>query len=198
MRRNATDSTYQLTSKIWELGSHVIGRMDLIRAARPVMARLADLTGETVHLSRLDGTEVVYVDRIESRHHIRAHMNVGARAPAIATAPGKAMLAHMQDDCLEGFRRHLKRCAGRPRTPLEELRDGLELARQQGYAAIPHDEGIAACASVILDGHGKLAGAVGVSGPEARIKRRQLEQIAVYVTDAANSISAELGYRRPD
>jgi DNA-binding IclR family transcriptional regulator len=62
------------------------------------MAKLAKVTGETVHLSILEGTEVVYVDKIESAHHIPAHTSVGMRAPASTMATGKAMLAQLPDD----------------------------------------------------------------------------------------------------
>src|SRR4051794_31001478 len=88
-------STYELTTKIWELGSLAIRRMGLLKIARPAMIRLAEQTTETVHLSILDDTEIVYVDKIDSAHHIRAHTSVGSRAPAWAVATGKAMLAQM-------------------------------------------------------------------------------------------------------
>lgn len=197
VRRNPADSTYELTTRIWELGNHVIRRMDFVRVARPAMTKLAGTIGETVHLSMLDGTDVVYLDKIESEHHIRAHTSVGARAPAFTMATGKAMLAHMPDDYLERFRPHLRRYTGTTRTTIEELRADVELARRQGYAAVPHGEwreGIAACACAVLGRSGELVGAIGMSGPDSRIKRRNLRQIAVHVMDAARDISLALGH----
>ena len=197
VRRNAADSSYELTTKIWELGSHVIRRMDLVKLARPAMERLADITGETVHLSVLDGIDVVYLDKIESAHHIRAHTSVGARAPAFTMATGKAMLAHMTNDYLERFGPHLRRYTSTTRTSIEALRADVEQARKQGYAAVPHGEwreGIAACASAILGRSGEVVGAIGLSGPDSRIKPKQLRQIAPHVMDAARSISSALGY----
>lgn len=201
VHKNDADSTYELTVKIWELGNHVIGRMDLVKMARPAMTRLADLTGETVHLSVLDDTDVVYVDKIESEHHIRAHTRVGARAPAYTMATGKAMLAHMPDDYCERFRPHFKRYTSTTRTTIEELRADVEAARRQGYAAVPHGEwreGIAACACAILGRSGEVAGAIGVSGPDSRIKRKQLKEFAVHIMDAARAISNALGHRAQD
>lgn len=200
VRQNPADSTYELTAKLWELGNHVIRRMDLVKMARPAMVKLAETTGETVHLSMLEGTDVVYLDKIESEHHIRAHTSVGARAPAFTMATGKAMLAHMPDDYLERFRPHLRRYTSTTRTTIEELRADVELARKQGYAAVPHGEwreGIAACACAILGRTGEVAGAIGMSGPDSRIKRRELRQIAVHVMEAARAISLALGHRDP-
>src|SRR5690606_27539600 len=132
VRQLAEDRSYELTTRIWELGSRVVDRMDLVRVARPSLERLAAITGETVHLSMLDDTDVVYLDKIESEHHIRAHTRVGARAPAFTMATGKAMLAHVPRSYLERFRPLMKRYTPTTRTSIEELAADVELARQQG------------------------------------------------------------------
>jgi len=197
----AANSTYQLTTKLWELGNDVMRRMDLIQIARPAMARLAEATGETVHLSVLRGTDVIYLDKIESAHHIRAHTSVGMRAPAFTMATGKAMLAHLPDSYLELFRPHLRSYTSTTRTTIEALREDVELARRQGYAVVPHGEwreGIAACAAAILNRSGEVVGAIGMSGPDSRIKRKQLKLFAEHVMEAARTASLALGYAPRD
>lgn len=197
VRQLPSNSAYELTTKIWELGSHVIRRLDLSAVARPAMMRLAQETGESVHLSILVDTDVVYIDKIESSHHIRAHTQVGARAPAFAMATGKAMLAHMPDSYLERFRPLLGKFTDYTRTSLEELKADIGAIRAQGYAIVPHGEwrdGIAACACAILDRSGEVAGAIGISGPDSRIRLKELRQHSVHVVDAARAISATLGY----
>lgn len=192
---------YELTTRIWELGSRVIRRMDLTRIARPAMARLAEQTGETVHLSVLDGSEVVYLDKIESAHHIRAHTSVGARAPAYTVATGKAMLAQMPDRYLDRFEGQMSRFTDSTRTTLAELRDDIRIVREQGHALVTEGEwreGIAACACAILNRSGELSGAIGMSGPDSRIKRKQLREFAPYVMEAARTISVALGYAPRD
>jgi DNA-binding IclR family transcriptional regulator len=199
VRQVPVNSSYELTTKIWELGSHVIRRMDLVKIARPAMTRLAEQTGETVHLSVLEDTDVIYLDKIESAHHIRAHTSVGSRAPAFTVATGKAMLSHMPDDYLERFRPHLRAYTETTRTTIEALREDIALARAQGHAVVPLGEwrdGIAACACAILGRSGELVGAIGMSGPDSRVKRKQLKLIAPQVMEAAQAISAALGYAR--
>lgn len=188
---------YELTIRIWELGVHVIRRLDLTKVARPAMTRLAEITGETVHLSVLDGTEVLYLDKIESAHHIRAHTSIGARAPAHAVATGKAMLSCMPEAYLERLGEVLPRFTETTRTTLKELRADIRVAREQGYALVPRGEwreGIAACACAILGRSGDVVGAIGMSGPDSRIRRRQLKEIAPHVMAAARDISVALGY----
>ena len=199
VRQLPANSTYELTTKIWELGSHVIRRMDLVKVARPAMMRLAEQTGETVHLSILEDTDVIYLDKIESMHHIRAHTSIGSRAPAYTVATGKAMLSHMPDEYLERFRPYMRRYTETTRTTIEELLDDIRLARAQGYAEVLRGEwreGIAACSCAILGRSGEVIAAIGMSGPDTRIKRKQLKQIAPQVVEAAQSISAALGYAR--
>jgi DNA-binding IclR family transcriptional regulator len=199
VRQVPLNSSYELTTKIWELGSHVIRRMDLVTLARPAMIRLAEQTGETVHLSVLEDIDVIYLDKIESAHHIRAHTSVGSRAPAYTVATGKAMLAHMPDDYLERFRPHLRAYTETTRTTIEALAEDIRQTRAQGYAVVPQGEwrdGIAACACAILGRSGELVGAIGISGPDTRVKRKQLKLIAPQVTEAAQTISAALGYAR--
>lgn len=190
-------STYELTLKIWELGSNVVRRLDLVSIARPAMEKLAQATGETVHLSVLDDTDVVYVDKIESRHQIRAHTSVGMRAPAFAMATGKAMLAHEPDEALDRFRPLFKRYTATTRVTPEELMADIRQIRQQGYATVLQGEwrdGIAACACAILGQAGDVAGAIGISGPDSRLKRKELKQFSEDVREAARSISAALGH----
>jgi DNA-binding IclR family transcriptional regulator len=163
------------------------------------MTKLAEITGETIHLSVLDDTDVIYVDKIEGAHHIRAHTSVGARAPAYTVATGKAMLAQLPDSYLERFRPLLERYTDTTRTTIEELRDDIEQARGQGYASVLHGEwreGIAACACAILGRSGELAGAIGMSGPDSRIKRKQIKEYSVHVMEAARTIASALGYTR--
>lgn len=196
VRQIPPHSTYELTTRLWELGSHVVRRMDLISLARPAMERLAAATGETVHLSVLDDTDVLYLDKIESEHHIRAHTRVGQRAPAWSVATGKAMLAYKPDSYLDRFEPLFQQYTTTSRASLSELRDDVAAARAQGYSMVLHGEwreGIAAVACAIRGPTGELVGAIGMSGPDIRIKRKQLKEYAVHVVEAGRAIERSLG-----
>lgn len=197
VRQVPPNSAYELTTKIWELGSHVIRRMDLSKVARPAMLHLAESTGETVHLSILADTDVVYIDKIEGAHHIRAYTSVGARAPAFAMATGKAMLAHMPEKYLDRFVPLFQKYTAHTRATLEELKADLDMVRAEGFAIVPHGEwrdGIAACACAILDRNGEVVGAIGMSGPDSRLSVDDLKRFSPHVMQAAHAISTALGY----
>ena len=114
VRREGTEGTYAATIRLWELGSAVLGKLDLNRAAQPWMEWLLDRTRETVHLSVLDGDEVVYVHKLDSPEPIRAYTSIGGRAPAHCVATGKAMLAWAGEPALAALSTRLR--AHSPRT----------------------------------------------------------------------------------
>ncbi len=93
VRQIQRGGAYELTLKLWELGMEVHSRLDLAEVASRPMRELAEATGETVHLSMLEDDHVVYVDKIDSPHPIRAYSRKGGRAPAHCVATGKVLLA---------------------------------------------------------------------------------------------------------
>ena len=98
---------------------------------------------------------------------------------------------------LDRFRPLFKRYTDATRVTLEDLQADIIQVRQQGYAMVLHGEwreGIAACACAILGQGGELAGAIGISGPDSRLKRKDLKQYSEHVMEAARAISAALGH----
>lgn len=67
--------------------------LDVRQLLRPLMLQMQEQSGQTVHLATLDGADVVYVDKLESRTGIRLSSMIGGRNPAYCTGVGKALLA---------------------------------------------------------------------------------------------------------
>ncbi|MEU7745007.1 IclR family transcriptional regulator [Nonomuraea sp. NPDC049158] len=84
---------YRLGIRALRAGMSYIERDDLVQRARPVMNDLNDELGETVHLARLDGVEIVYLATNISRHSLAVVTRPGRRLPCWATGLGKAILA---------------------------------------------------------------------------------------------------------
>lgn len=67
---------------------------DAWRAPRhAILKALVAEIGETCNLTLLDGTEVVYLDRVEAAWPLRLHFQTGSRVPAHCSASGKLLLA---------------------------------------------------------------------------------------------------------
>ncbi len=85
---------YQLGGRLFEFGERVPQRRYLREAALPFMGDLYEVTHETVHLAVLEGTDVLYVERILGhRTQPRPPSRVGGHLPAYCTGVGKALLA---------------------------------------------------------------------------------------------------------
>jgi DNA-binding IclR family transcriptional regulator len=192
VKRNEANSSYELSSKIWEIGLKVGMRFNIAKIARPHMVSLAEKTGESVHLSVLDRTEVVYIDKIESLQPIRSYTSVGGRAPAWCVATGKVMLAKSLTDVstipLTSFTHQ---------TITEPAMLEAEFAdiRNRGYAVNRGEwrDGVFGIAAAISDATGKIVGAIGISGPETRFRARDIKTWSTMVVEAADAVSRSVG-----
>ncbi len=64
--RHDETNRYRLGSHCLALGSRFLEGIDLHAQALPRLAWLVEVTGETAHVGVPDGTEVVYLDRVET------------------------------------------------------------------------------------------------------------------------------------
>jgi DNA-binding IclR family transcriptional regulator len=87
--------------RLFELARLVPMATDLRETALPFIEDLYEATHETVHLGILDGTEVVYIEKIAGHRISAVQTRVGGRMPAYCTGLGKAMLAYSPPEVLE-------------------------------------------------------------------------------------------------
>lgn len=186
---------YRCTLKIWELGSRVLERLDIRPAARPMVEALAARTGETVHLSILDGAEILHIDKIDSAQPVRAYSRIGGRAPAFCVATGKAQLAYAPESILREVAKGMKRYTSRTITNFEDFRKELQRVRETGYAINRGEwrEGVVGLAAPILDMRNGALAAIGISGPVERLSLTHLRGFAPLVVKSARSVARTLG-----
>lgn len=196
VRQQEDTGRYELTSKLWELGAKVYQRLDLRREALPYMELLANETQETVHLSILDGGEVLYIAKIDSPQPVRAYTSVGGRAPAACVATGKVLLAWASEAVVASVAENLERHTPRSIVTAEELHRQLKRIRQLGYAVNTGEwrEQVIGVAAPVRDATGKVVSALGISGPADRIPDQTISDVVPRLIELANSISRHLGY----
>ncbi|SFR83645.1 transcriptional regulator, IclR family [Agromyces sp. CF514] len=190
---------YTLGMATVQLGSEYLNRLDLRRAALPSMRALVDQTQETAHLGVLSGTDVVYIELVDSPHPVRVFSRVGAAVPAYATAIGKAILAWTP----EGARAAHVTQPLEARTPFtlrteSELADDLVATRERGFAIDNQEnrEGIRGFAAPVFDFQGRAIAAVSIAGPATRILPESAGELGARIVDTAAEISASMGAPR--
>jgi len=192
-------SAYRPGLRLIEMGALVEGASDLRTRLRPVLAKLALASGETIHLAALDGAEIVYLDKFDSPLPVAAYSRVGGRAPAYCVASGKALLAAMDERTAE-----LRTRFGRlvPHTPntitdVAALEADLARSRERGWAENREEWRLGVCGlgAPVFDARGEAVAAVGMSVPSIRFARAQARVLAEQLLACAAEASAALGYR---
>ncbi|MCO5731128.1 IclR family transcriptional regulator [Rhizobium sp. SSA_523] len=190
------EGTYAPGLRLLIFASKAWARNTPRRVAEPHLQMLQQLTGETVHFGVLNGGEIVYLDKLESRQAVRMHSHVGNAAPVYCTGVGKAALSVLEDDVL----RHL--LAGlRPRrftehtlVEVEALEAELATIRRRGFAydMEEHQPGIRCVAAPIRVASRGFVGGVSVTAPAFRANPAQLDLWAASVTRAARAIEQHM------
>lgn len=97
VRQNVATRSYEPGPALDQLAYGLLRRLDVRSRARPILEKLnADLE-ETVHLGRLEGGEVHFIDSIESTRALRVVNRLGRSMPAHCTSTGKALLATLSE-----------------------------------------------------------------------------------------------------
>ncbi|MBB6119948.1 IclR family transcriptional regulator domain-containing protein [Nocardiopsis algeriensis] len=165
-----TGTLYSLGIRALLTGTGYIDADPRAAAARPHLDALSERTGETLHLARLDGSDVVYLATRESRHYLRPFSRVGRRLPAHATALGKALLAERTDAQVDALLpEKLQALTEATITTREELFADLARVRERGYATEDGEnvEGVR-CLAVALRYDRPAVDVISCSVPSAR------------------------------
>jgi DNA-binding IclR family transcriptional regulator len=196
--QNPENQKCHLTIKIYELGSKVIDSMDLSKVARPYLIALRDLINEVVHLVILDGTDIVYIEKMESDNSIRMHSRIGARSPLYSTSAGKAMLAFLPESKIHEIWDASDIVKRTPNTVVEydKFIAVLEKVRENGYALDEEENepGIRCIGAPIFNHKGNVIGAISISGPAMRVTPEKVETFKEHILKYTRLISREFGY----
>ena len=190
--------TYRLGLKLGELGNAFLNQSDLYNAATRRMRRLAEECEESVFLSVLDDGAVVYVRRIESPKSAVVVRKLGQRAPAYCTATGLAMLAFLPreeaEDVLDA--QEMQAFTAHTTTSRSTLREKLEQVRQEQVAVVDgeYNPALLCVAAPILNERGRPSAALTVAVLASQASAEQVATLQEQVREAAQEVSAELGY----
>lgn len=194
------NGVYRMGAKVVELGAGTLADMDLRVIARKPLAQLSERTGEAALLGAMavDNLAVLYLDKVESKHHIRFSAGLGERRPLHSSAGGKVMLAFMSEEVRERIVAAIDLVPYTEETiaTRDELRAELARIRRDGYCLNIDQSVVGGCgiAAPIFDHLGDVAAACILGAPKARAMPI-LNQLIGEVAATASEISRLLGYR---
>jgi len=164
--------------------------------AQPILRDVADRLSESCSASVLDGTEIVYVARVQASRIISINLTVGTRLPAAVTSMGRVLLAGLSPDELNRTLAAVKlhRYTENTVRSIEELRKILQTVRDQQYAYVDQEleNGLRSIAVPIVGSRGETIGAVNIGAHVIRVKKADMVGRNLDVLrEAAAKISAQ-------
>lgn len=72
-RQDETTLKYMLSYKIVTLAGKVLERTNVLQIVKPYMEHLSDISGETVHLVQREGSNILYLYKIEAKVRNNPH-----------------------------------------------------------------------------------------------------------------------------
>jgi IclR family transcriptional regulator, KDG regulon repressor len=196
--RRGESKKYKLSLSILSLSGIVTTTMDIHREAQPILTKLLYDYGEAIHIGILEGTETVYLEKLESQHPVRLSSFIGKSNPVYCCGCGKVLLAFKEQKEQEKIIRSIEREGYKPYGTktvknTNELKDKLNRIKNQGYDVCIDElsTGITSIAAPIYDYDESVIAAISITGPNSRI---DIPKMTEGVVKAAKEVSSKLGY----
>lgn len=141
LQREGDGRHYGIGTRLRRLAENLLLNDSLHGARHTVLRQLVEEIGESCNLTALSGSEVVYLDRVETAAPLRFYLHSGSRVPVHCSASGKIFLSQMS----AAQRRRLLSNApleaytARTLTEPDALEKEVQRVRKDGYA-IDHEE----------------------------------------------------------
>ncbi|MEU5095237.1 IclR family transcriptional regulator [Streptomyces sp. NPDC020996] len=176
VERVGTD--YRLGERLHDLGRAVYapGYEGIRDVLLPFLTDLYELTRQTVHLSVLHGTDVVYLAKLYGHRPAPVPSRIGGRLPAHATAVGKVLLAYDSRAAAQVTSTPLRRFTEHTITDPDALAAELERIRRTGvgYDDQESQRGLNCVAVPVLGHAGRAVAGLSVAGRCGEFDPRRL------------------------
>jgi DNA-binding IclR family transcriptional regulator len=166
----------------------------LVRRVRPLLAQLADATGESVTLAVAKRFNLVYVDQVDPPNAVVPSW-LGKPLPLHATSGGKAFLAWLRTDERDAILpADLPRYTARTVTDRDLLERELAEVRLDGYALCnrEYEEFSSGASAAVLNTRQYPVAVVNVWGPAPRNPASKLREIGGQTAQTASQIRSLL------
>jgi DNA-binding IclR family transcriptional regulator len=167
---------------------------DLPEEFRQLMRGLSARTTETVNLYVTRDLQRVCIAQQQSTQTLRHVVHVGDQLPLWAGASSKVLLRDAAPSQLE----RVASMSPRGAEMLERLREGIDRARETGYA-VSHGErevGVSAVAVPVLTRAGKVGSSLTLSGPTARFTDDRIETFVAELQEVSAQMTRR-GFTHP-
>lgn len=197
-RQNEESGRYEPSLKIVGISNKIMNHLDIVQIVRPYLRKLMEITDETVHFVERDGTDAVYIDKVESyRNGIQMVSRIGSRIPIYCSGVGKAMVSAMDD--MQEARDIWERSDVRALTPytitdFDTFRKELDQIRERGYALDneENEDGVRCIAVSLRSYTNQIKYAFSISAPVSRMGNERIRELAGYILEIKRQIEEKI------
>ena len=181
--------------RVVRLAGVAVASFDLIKAASPILDRLAEQTGETIELTMRSGANAVVVSHRPGKHAFRLVRPVGTIYPCYrGAAAGKVLLAPLPETRVRELLPPKGKWAGNtPRsiTTAQSLMSTLRRVHKQGYATNDGetDSDVWVVAAPVRDHADEVVAALSIPCLALRVSTSGKRQLVKLVCAAAADLS---------
>ncbi len=196
LARDVDDRSYAVGKALQRMALSTLKHRSIQSLRHDILIELVKKVGETCNFNTLDGTRVVYLDRVEAQWPLRLIFDAGSRVPLHCTASGKLLLAHMRASEAARILPYLQldACTESSITCLMELERECRQILEQGYATDREEfiSGMVAVAVPVRDTRGEVQAAVAMHAPTARMSLERALELLPYLNKAARDMQGVL------
>ena len=197
VEKGVDSRSYRLGPGFIRISSSYLNSIELKTEAEPHMMELSRLLGQTIFLAVRQGSEVVYIDKVEQSTSLRRYAIIGRRSPLYCTSLGKALLLDSSDDRIRELLGGVPfvRKTRHTLPDLNALLDDLAQARMRGWSSDDQENeaGVQCIGAPIYDYRGKIMAAISTAW-NIGYSSRCFEDITGPMLKTAGAISQRLGY----
>lgn len=193
--RDSSARSYRLAASVLALGHTIITKLDLCHLSLDILEKLAEVTGETAHISVIKDHQALYLLKIDSSYPVHLLSHAGRKSPIHCTSTGQVLLAGQSDAIIEQvINRGLTSYTSKTITDPIKLKNSLKTIRSHGYAVSEEElhEGVVSIAAPVKNNKGNVIAAVSIAGPTRRINKQTIPKLIKQVQQASDKVSEKL------
>jgi len=198
---NSRNRTFKLGDRLLKLLHTSPDTSWLVTLAKKPLQILAEKTGQSAFISKLDGNEIRSVTCVAPDTPVRTYVMPGMAMPINATASGKAIMAFQSPELIDKIlSENLVQFTDQTKTQAAPLLQEYELIRSRGYSTdlAEHVAGLGTIAVPVILQRAPIIYAVGVTGPYRAVIEENFEAHCEALKDTAHRLSKLMQMRGAD
>ncbi len=193
LERSGDSRQYGTGVRLRKLAENLLLNDTFHGARHGVLRSLVNEVGESCNLTALSGSEVMYLDRVETPAPLRFYLHSGSRVPVHCSASGKLFLAGMPPAQRQRLLAHapLEVFTPKTETNLDALEEEIKQVKRQGFA-MDNEEflpGLLCVAVLVPSTSGRSNLCVAVQAPIMRLTPSKALGLLPALHRAADALS---------